>query len=115
MRFEPDREGIARCAYEARHDLLEETGGEATELMRANAPEDTGELKRQHKTSDVDSEAEMIYVIFDVNHAVPLHEGWERYEYGRDESGEGQGALVASFRGDPWARRTLDEMSAALG
>lgn len=115
MRVELDEEGIARCAFDARHELLEETGGEATELMRANAPEDTGNLKREHKTSDVDADAETIYVIFDVNYAAALHDGWERYEYGRDESDEGQGALVASFRGDPWARRTLDEMSAVLG
>lgn len=113
MRFEPDMEGIARCAFEARHDLLGEVGGEATELMRANAPEDTGNLKRQHKTSDVDSEAEAIYVIFDVPYAAALHEGSVPHEI-PNAFGLGITVQHPGYKGDPWARRTLNEMSTAL-
>ena len=110
MTFVPNPEGIARASYDARHDLIEEVGEEATDLMRAAAPEDSGLLKEKHSWEGVDPEAERGVIFFDVPYAAPLHEGSVPHDIA-NAFGLGTTVEHPGYEGNPWARLILDQMA----
>lgn len=108
--FVPNPLGIELVGLEARRDLIDEVGEQATELMRAAAPEDTGRLKEKHSWEGVDAEGERGIIFFDVPYAAPLHEGSVSHDIA-NAFGLGITVQHPGYEGNPWARRTLDQMA----
>lgn len=108
--FVPNPRGIEFAGLQARRDLIDEVGEEATELMRAAAPMDTGLLKEKHSWEGVDSEGERGVIFFDVPYAAPLHEGSVPHDIA-NAFGLGITVRHPGYEGNPWARRTLDQMA----
>jgi len=111
QQFVPNPRGIELVALEARRDLIDEVGEEATELMRAAAPEDTGLLKEKHSWEGVDPEGERGVIFFDVPYASYVHEGTAGHPI-PNAFGWGITVQHPGYKGNPWARLTLDQMAA---
>lgn len=112
-RYEPNRSAIEAVARDAREEALGEFGPDLLERCVFNAPEKTGNLKRRHELSEADPDANEARVESNAPYSLFVHDGWERYEGGRDpETGEGRGARTASYEGNPWLARSVDEMAA---
>lgn len=111
-----DNSAIEALLRDARGEALEDTGAELLGKCMENSPVKSGNLRRNHRLGDVDEDAGEVEVIADADYAAAVHEGWERFEGGRDpETGEGRGDSVASYEGNPWMTRSVDEIAAENG
>ncbi len=97
----------------ARHAALEDGGAKVLGRCVQNSPEDSGNLRRNHKLGDVDEQARKVEVVADTDYAFFVHDGWARRGESTEEDPEGP--VVASYEGNSWMTRSIDELTAEGG
>lgn len=100
MRVDLDNSAVEAVLLDARRETLTENGLELGIRCQANAPEQTGRLIREHDVQEPDAEAREIKIVFGAPYSLYVHEGWSRESDG------------ASYQGNPWATRSIDQMAA---
>lgn len=99
--------------FGVRKQTLEETAEDLKNRCVQNAPERTGELKREHKVGEVNLDATEVEVVADTDYAASVHEGARAHEipnaFGRGEPVEHPGNDP-----NPWMSRSIDQMAAGL-
>lgn len=104
VRVDLNSAAVNAVAMAARRDALEDASARLNERCQANAPVDTGNLRRSHRLIPVDADATEAGVEASANYAVFVHEGHEIVAWGR-RTGRMQPA-------NPWMRRSVDQLAA---
>lgn len=111
-----DRAAQEAVLLEARHAALVDGATRLNERAQANAPVDSGNLRRSHDVIEPDPDAQEAGVEATADYALYVHEGWSRK--GRASISDPEGDDIefeyeqASYAGNPWLARSVDELAA---
>ncbi len=105
--FDLDRAAMEAVLLKARYETLVDASTRLDERAQANAPVDTGNLRRSHKINGPDADARQVEVEATANYALPLHEGHREFVFGR---------ATGRYRpARPWMTQSVDELAAEEG
>lgn len=105
--FDLDRAAMESVLLKARYETLVDASTRLNERAQANAPVDTGNLRRSHKVNGPDADARETEVEAAANYAVYVHEGAREVVFGR--------ATGRHRPANPWLSRSVDELVAEEG
>lgn len=104
--FDLDMDEAAQEAVllKARHAALADGSARLNERAQANAPVDTGNLRRSHRVNGPDAEAREAEVEATASYSLPVHEGHREFVFGN---------ATGRYRpANPWLSRSVDELAA---